>query len=106
MTDATEHAVLQLAVLVGSLRAQSFSRKIAKALAARAPDSVRCRFVQIGELPLYNEHLDGGSGSRPPGKSVFKDLPAGVISVSPSKISAFGSNQALRQTFVFLDPAH
>lgn len=142
MTDATEHAVLQLAVLVGSLRAQSFSRKIAKALAARAPDSVRCRFVQIGELPLYNEDLDGDRppaawsafrsairecdavlfvtpeynrsipgclknaldvGSRPPGKNVFRGLPAGVVSVSPSKIGAFGSNQALRQTFVFLD---
>lgn len=59
MTNATEHAVLQLAVLVGSLRAQSFSRKIAKALAARAPDSVRCRFIEIGDLPLYNEDLDG-----------------------------------------------
>lgn len=29
--------------------------------------------------------------------------PAGVVSVSPSKIGAFGSNQAIRQTFMFLD---
>jgi NAD(P)H-dependent FMN reductase/ketosteroid isomerase-like protein len=142
MTNATEHAVLQVAVLVGSLRAQSFSRKIAKALAARAPDSLRCRFVEIGELPLYNEDLDGDEppaawsafraairecdavlfvtpeynrsipgclknaldvGSRPSGKNVFKGLPAGVVSVTPYKLGAFGANHALRQTFVFLD---
>ncbi|RUV02485.1 DUF4440 domain-containing protein [Mesorhizobium sp. M1A.F.Ca.IN.020.06.1.1] len=142
MTMTTEHPVLQLALLVGSLRAQSYSRKIAKALAARAPDSLRCRFIEIGELPLYNQDLDGETppaawsafraaigecdavlfvtpeynrsipgclknaldvGSRPSGKSVFKGLPAGVVSVSPGKIGAFGSNQALRQTFVFLD---
>lgn len=46
MTMTTEHPVLQLALLVGSLRAQSYSRKIAKALAARAPDSLRCRFIE------------------------------------------------------------
>jgi NAD(P)H-dependent FMN reductase/ketosteroid isomerase-like protein len=142
MTKTSEHPVLQVAVLVGSLRAQSFSRKIARALAARAPDALRCRFVEIGELPLYNEDLENEAppaawssfrgairecdavlfvtpeynrsipgclknaldvGSRPSGKSVFKGLPAGVVSVTPNKLGAFGANHALRQTFVFLD---
>jgi ketosteroid isomerase-like protein len=34
---------------------------------------------------------------------VFKGKPAGVISQTPYKLGAFGANQALRQTFVFLD---
>ncbi len=42
-------------------------------------------------------------GSRPWGKSVWSGLPAGVVSVTPSKLGAFGANHALRQTFVFLD---
>lgn len=46
-------------VIVGSLRSGSFSRKIAKALIERAPASLQCRFVETGDLPLYNEDLDG-----------------------------------------------
>jgi NAD(P)H-dependent FMN reductase len=42
-------------------------------------------------------------GSRPGGKSVWSGLPAGVISVTPFKLGAFGANHALRQCFVFLD---
>jgi NAD(P)H-dependent FMN reductase/ketosteroid isomerase-like protein len=48
-------------IIVGSLRKQSFSRKIAQALIARAPDSLGCRVVEIGDLALYNEDLDEGA---------------------------------------------
>jgi NAD(P)H-dependent FMN reductase len=48
-----------VAVIVGSLRTESFSRKIAHALMALAPQSLDCRIVEIGDLPLYNEDLDG-----------------------------------------------
>jgi NAD(P)H-dependent FMN reductase len=47
-----------VAVIVGSLRAESYSRKIARALMARAPQSLDCRIVEIADLPLYNEDLD------------------------------------------------
>ena len=47
-----------VAVIVGSLRAASFSRRIAKALIERAPASLQCRIVEIGDLNLYNEDLD------------------------------------------------
>jgi NAD(P)H-dependent FMN reductase/ketosteroid isomerase-like protein len=59
--------------------------------------------------PEYNRSIPGclknalDVGSRPSGKSVFKGLPAGVVSVTPYKLGAFGANHALRQTFVFLD---
>jgi chromate reductase, NAD(P)H dehydrogenase (quinone) len=49
---------LNVAVLVGSLRAQSLTRKIAFALTRLAPGSLRCEFVEIGDLPLYNEDLE------------------------------------------------
>lgn len=47
-----------IAVLVGSLRQESFSRKLAKSLATLAPQTLRLRMVEIGDLPLYNEDLE------------------------------------------------
>lgn len=48
----------QVAIIVGSLRKASFSRKIAQALKELAPDQVACRFVEIGDLEMYNQDLD------------------------------------------------
>jgi chromate reductase, NAD(P)H dehydrogenase (quinone) len=48
----------KIAVLVGSLRKESFNRKMAKALITLAPDSLSLEIVEIGQLPLYNEDLD------------------------------------------------
>lgn len=62
---------LRVVVLVGSLRAESYSRKLARALIERAPKSLRCEIVEIGELPLYNEDLD--QGSPPPAWTQFRD---------------------------------
>ena len=47
-----------VAILVGSLRKESFTRKTAKALVALAPATLKLRFVEIGDLPLYNQDLD------------------------------------------------
>jgi chromate reductase len=47
-----------IAVLVGSLRKESFNRKMANALAALAPESLKLEIVEIGGLPLYNQDLD------------------------------------------------
>ncbi|HWD28893.1 MAG TPA: NADPH-dependent FMN reductase [Rhizomicrobium sp.] len=130
-----------VAIIVGSLRKASYSRKIAQALIARAPDTLACTIVEIGDLSVYNEDLEdtpppawtafrdalrksdavlfvtpeynrsipGGLknaidvGSRPQGNSVWDAMPAGVVSVTPYKLGAFGANHALRQTFVFLN---
>jgi chromate reductase len=51
---------LRVATIVGSLRRESFSRKVAKALAALAPDHLHLDIVEIGDLPLYNQDLDEG----------------------------------------------
>lgn len=47
-----------IAVIVGSLRKDSFSRKTALALAALAPDHLKLEIVGIGGLQLYNQDLD------------------------------------------------
>ncbi len=48
----------KIAVLVGSLRKESFNRKIAHALIEVAPKSLSFEIVEIGQLPLYNQDLD------------------------------------------------
>ncbi len=57
MTETTEK--IRVGVLFGSLRKASYSRRIARALMDRAPSFMECTFVEIGDLPLYNEDLDG-----------------------------------------------
>jgi chromate reductase len=47
-----------IVVIVGSLRKESFSRKMANALAGLAPSSLKLEIVEIGQLPLYNQDLD------------------------------------------------
>ena len=48
----------QIAVLVGSLRRDSFNRKLASAVALLAPPEFSFRLVEIGDLPLYNQDDD------------------------------------------------
>jgi chromate reductase len=48
----------KIAVLVGSLRKESFNRKMALALIEVAPKSLSFEIVEIGQLPLYNQDLD------------------------------------------------
>lgn len=48
----------KIAVLTGSLRKESFSRKMAKALAAVAPESLSLDIIEMGGLPLYNQDIE------------------------------------------------
>ncbi len=45
----------RVAVVVGSLRKDSFNRKLARALAAMAPAPLSLDVIEIGQLPLYNQ---------------------------------------------------
>jgi chromate reductase len=47
-----------IAVIVGSLRHDSFNRKLASAVAKLAPPEFSFKQVQIGDLPLYNQDDD------------------------------------------------
>lgn len=50
---------IRIAVIVGSLRRDSFNRKLADALAKLAPSDFSFQVLQIGDLPLYNQDDDG-----------------------------------------------
>jgi len=47
-----------IAVIVGSLRRDSFNRKLASAIVKLAPPEFLFKQVQIGDLPLYNQDDD------------------------------------------------
>jgi chromate reductase, NAD(P)H dehydrogenase (quinone) len=47
-----------VAVLVGSLRKQSFNRKIANEMIALAPASLNLEIVEIGQLSFFNQDLE------------------------------------------------
>ena len=47
-----------VAVLVGSLRKGSFTRKAAQVVIGLAPASLKMEIVEIGDLPLYNQDDD------------------------------------------------
>ena len=49
---------LKIAVLVGSLRKDSFNKKLAIAMARLAPASFSFKILQIDDLPLYNQDND------------------------------------------------
>ena len=49
---------IQIAIIVGSLRKESFNRHLANAIVRLAPTSVSFHFIEIGDLPLYNQDDD------------------------------------------------
>jgi chromate reductase, NAD(P)H dehydrogenase (quinone) len=48
----------KIAVFVGSLRKESFNRKMARVLTTLAPPSLALEIIEIGGLPLYNQDFD------------------------------------------------
>ena len=55
----------KIAVLVGSLRKESFNRKVAKKIIELAPESLSLEIVEIGDLVHYNEDLDTDTPPQP-----------------------------------------
>lgn len=49
----------KVAVLVGSLRKQSINRKLAQALEKLAGDKADFQYLEIGDIPLYDQDRDG-----------------------------------------------
>lgn len=63
-------ATRNIAVLVGSLRKQSFTLKVARTLILLAPPGLELEIVEIGQLPLYNQDEDD---KPPPTHVEFRD---------------------------------
>jgi chromate reductase len=53
----------QIAVVVGSLRKDSFNRKLANAVVKLAPPEFSFKQVEIGDLPLYNQDDDANQAA-------------------------------------------
>jgi chromate reductase len=73
----------QIAVIVGSLRKDSFNRKLANAVVKLAPSNFTFQLVQIADLPLYNQDDDANQAE--PVKRMKKELNSsqGVLFVTP-----------------------
>ena len=73
----------QIAVVVGSLRRDSFNRKLASAVAKLAPADFSFKQVQIGGLPLYNQDDDANPSD--PVKQLKAEIAAsqGLLFVTP-----------------------
>jgi len=73
----------KIAIIVGSLREGSINRKVARSICAIRDDNLDCTMIEIGDLPLYNQDLDGS----PPAQWVrFREevgAADGVLFVSP-----------------------
>lgn len=48
----------KVGIIVGSLRKEAVSKLLAENVATMFPENVETEFVEIGNLPLYNEDLD------------------------------------------------
>ena len=76
--------IKSIAIIVGSLRRDSFSRKIAHHLIDHAPASLRPGIVEIGDLPLYNPDLETDAPPAPWQRFREQMMPAhGVVFVTP-----------------------
>lgn len=72
-----------IAVFVGSLRKDSFNRRLANALARLAPPEFTFRPLEIGDLPLYNQ--DDDAHQAPQVKRLKEEIRAasGLLFVTP-----------------------
>ncbi|WP_346207993.1 NAD(P)H-dependent oxidoreductase [Caldifermentibacillus hisashii] len=50
--------MVKIGILIGSLRKESFSRKLAENVSALIPEGYEAEIVEIGNLPLYNQDFD------------------------------------------------
>ncbi|GAC1429580.1 MAG: NAD(P)H-dependent oxidoreductase [Burkholderiaceae bacterium] len=73
----------QIAVIVGSLRKDSFNRKLASAIVKLAPAALSFRQLEIGDLPPYNQ--DDDAKQAPPVVRLKSEIQAsqGVLFVTP-----------------------
>ncbi len=72
-------------VVVGSIRQNSFSEGVAKAIVAGLPEGSEVNFLEIANLPLYNQDFDANS---------------------PAEYEEFRAQVAAQDAFIFVTPEH
>src|SRR5689334_17795791 len=80
---------MNIAVIVGSLRRNSFNAKLARAIEKLAPAEFVFKHSQIGDLPLYNQDDDGNQA--PAVKRLKSEIAAaqGLLFVTPEYNRSF-----------------
>jgi chromate reductase, NAD(P)H dehydrogenase (quinone) len=78
-------AKLKLGIVIGSNRRESINRKLAQALAKLGADAFDPRFIQIDDLPMYNQDLE---------------------QPVPVKVARFKSELASSDALLFVTPEH
>jgi chromate reductase len=73
----------QIAVVVGSLRRDSFNRQLANALVALAPPELSFKHLEIGDLPLYNQDDDAQPAEQVKRLKAEIKAAQGVLFVTP-----------------------
>ena len=63
----------KIGIIQGSLRKNSFNKKIAETIAELLPQGFEAKFIEIGDLPLYNEDYDDGTLERPASYTRFRN---------------------------------
>ncbi len=72
-------------VIVGSTRKNSYSEGVAKAIVKGLPENSLVTFIEIGNLPLYNQDLDANS---------------------PIEYTDFRQKVSEQDAFIFVTPEH
>lgn len=73
-----------IGIIVGSLRKESYNKKVANFLIENSPDGYRFELIEIGDLPLYNQDYD--DGETPTAYHPFREKvksAQGIIFVTP-----------------------
>jgi len=73
----------KIAVIVGSTRRESINRQLAKALAKLGEDRLEFTFVEIGDLPLYNQDLEADLPASVSRMKAQLEAADGVLIVTP-----------------------
>jgi len=88
----------KVAVVVGSLRRDSFNAQLARALVKLAPTDFAFKQSEIGDLPLYNQDDDGNPANEVQRlKSEIKSA-NGLLFVTPSIIARYQASSKMRLT--------
>jgi|SRR5690625_1136266 len=77
----------KVGVLVGSLRKDSFSKKIASNAVSLFPEGYQTEFIEIGNLPLYNQDYDDKN-------------------IVPAEYTAFRNKMKEIDAFLFVTPEY
>ncbi len=70
--------MVKVGIVVGSIRKDSLSERVAKALVSLLPEGYEAEYLEIGQLPLYNPDLDQDTPKEYTG---FRKAVAGVDAV-------------------------